>query len=255
MQFYCVTHKPVLFDPGVRFQYLSAVDLPGSDTIHIPDDYFGADYHGETLSEYPRLFALADLLAGADPTEFIYLFQYRKFVALKPTQQRSDNLKWAFYSPPEMVPGLFPHAADLKSLNGSTLIGPFHKVGTLAGNYAQCHVADDFACFMLALACAESFDLERCRRFARYPVMIPAPGLGLFRIGDFLNHMRILRSAWSVFNRLFYVPRPGYQRRAGSFLIERVHSFLLCEEIAKGGQIISGHQIVVGDSPTLPTTL
>jgi hypothetical protein len=108
---------------------------------------------------------------------------------------------------------------------------------------------------MLALACLDGFDFGRFRRFAICPVIIPAPGLGLFRIGDFLRHMGILRSAWNAFNLPFYVPRSGYQRRVGAFLIERLHSFLLCEEQIQGAPIVRGYQIVVGDSPTLAQTL
>ena len=78
---------------------------------------------------------------------------------------------------------------------------------------------------------------------------MPAPSLGVFRVDIFLKHMEVLKMVWTHFAEHFLVPRDGYQRRVGGFLLERLHSFLICEEVInKIYNVFHGNQVVVSDS-------
>jgi len=63
----------------------------------------------------------------------------------------------------------------------------------------------------------------------------------------FLQHMQVLRAAWSAYAEGAHVPREGYQMRVGGYLLERLHSHLLCRWVQQGGQLGLGHRYVVMD--------
>jgi hypothetical protein len=72
----------------------------------------------------------------------------------------------------------------------------------------------------------------------------------------FHEHMKILQEAWLLFAKKFYVPRLGYQRRVGGFLLERLHSFLLYEIFFPNIKmpVVEANQIIVSDSLTVATS-
>ena len=78
---------------------------------------------------------------------------------------------------------------------------------------------------------------------------MPAPSLGVFRVDIFLKHMEVLKMVWTHFAEHFLVPRDGYQRRVGGFLLERLHSFLISEDVSnKIYSVVHGNRVVVSDS-------
>jgi hypothetical protein len=88
-------------------------------------------------------------------------------------------------------------------------------------------------------------------------MLIPAPSLGVTRADIFLKHMAILKLAWEHFSNHFSISRDGYQRRLGGFLLERLHSFLLYEDIniQKNYSVFQGHQITISDSLIIQKTI
>jgi hypothetical protein len=252
MQFFCVSHLPARFDPGRDYISVSPQQFGDRETLVIPDDHFGPAWDGRVLSEYTQLFGLADWLAGSDHADAILLFQYRKFVSIRHSGRRWAERDFAFVSSPSEAPPLFLTDHDLSQRDGRTLVGPLLPVSTLAAQYAKFHVAADFARFCLSLPSVDGFDLSRCASFASHRFLVPSPALGIFSVATFLRQMSILRQAWAAFHEQYYIPREGYQRRVGGFLLERLHSFLLLEEAASGAIVLApGYQIAVID-PTQP---
>ncbi len=256
MRFYCVGHKPAAFQPSQDFISLSPVPIPGVDGVVIPDKHFGDTFDGHILSEYTQLFGLADLLADADQSEYIYIFQYRKFVSFRQSRLRAANGDWVFVSTPDGVAALFPSDAELAQLGQNMLLGAPFECENLALQYCQSHHPEDFARFMVSLYNHPEFDQQRCGRFASCPVLFPAPSLGSVRIDMFRAQMRVLREVWANFYENFYIPRKDFQRRVGGFLLERLHSFLIYEEINTGSEQdrVHGFQIVVSDSAYVKPT-
>ena len=102
---------------------------------------------------------------------------------------------------------------------------------------------------MISLYFAGGFDEQRCKNFINYQILLPAPSLGVFRVDIFLKHMEVLKVVWAHFAEHFFVARDGDQRRVGGFLLERLHSFLICEEASnKIYNVVHGNRVVVSDS-------
>ena len=87
------------------------------------------------------------------------------------------------------------------------------------------------------------------RRFASFQGLIPSPALCLVDVPLFLQHMQRLRQVWLAFCNGGAVAREGYQRRVAGYLLERLHSQLLCEALRDGSQaeVGLGHRFVVLD--------
>ncbi len=259
MRSFCVSHRGPVFAPGLPFTHVSAAASAQPRQLIVPDDAFGAPLHGAILSEYTQLFGLAEELGrqAGDPGEHIHIFQYRKFLSLRPGGRRSDNMPYAFAVPGSEAAALFPTEDQLAQLEGRLFVGPALQVRSLAANYGELHLAEDFAGFALCLREVDGFDRQRCDRFIHRDLLLPVPSIGVTRIALFRQHMGILRAAWEVFQRDAYRPRTGYQRRVGGFLLERLHSFLLLEEIEDRSRVrfVQGHQIVVSDSPVVAVTV
>ena len=123
----------------------------------------------------------------------------------------------------------------------------------MAANYARFHVTEDFAAFTISLSRLPEFPETRCLDFINCKHLFPAPSLGVVPVGLFLRHMHTLRAVWAHFGKHFLQGRSAYQRRVGGFLLERLHSFLIYEElvIQKRMSLQQGSQIVVSDSPRI----
>jgi hypothetical protein len=251
MKFFCVSHRRPRFDPGRDFVCVAPQADGDRETLLVPEDHFGLGWEGQVLSEYAQLFGLADALAAGDRSEDILLFQYRKFVSIRHSGQRWEERPYAFACSPDEAEGLFVTDADLALREGRTLVGPLVPVPSLAAQYAQYHPAEDFTRFGLALTTVEGFDLDRSAALASCRFLIPSPALGIFSVPTFLRHMSILHQAWAAFLERYYVPREGYQRRVGGFLLERLHSFLLLDDAARDELVLApGYQMVVLNPPS-----
>ena len=233
MMIFCVGHKPPLFNPKISYTYVSTrVDMSREiNTLHIPDNKFGEKFHGCILSEYTQLFGLAEFLKDSPSSEKIYIFQYRKFISLRPGVHLSSNQPYSYACSPAEGRALFPTKDDLLGVGDKLLLGPAIRLRSLAHQYSIVHLVEDFCKFILTINSLSEFDQKRCENFINCEIMIPAPSLGLTNVGLFLKHMEILRLAWEHYSTHFSISREGYQRRVGGFLLERLHSFLLCEGI------------------------
>jgi hypothetical protein len=114
------------------------------------------------------------------------------------------------------------------------------------------HVIDDLVTFAACLPAA-GFDAAAVRRFAAFQGLLPSPALCLVDTPLFLAQMRTLRAAWREFTRGADVKREGYQMRVAGYLLERLHSHLLCQGLADGSQpsVGLGHRYAVMD-PAAP---
>lgn len=255
MKLFCIGHKPPVFTPGLPYVHVSPTAYPGYQQLLVPDDAYGSEFHGSVLSEYTQLFGLADHLARTpqDQDGRLFIFQYRKFLSLRPGAQRSINILHAYACPQAEAEALFPSRAELLSLDQQVLIGPMGTIRSMAANYARFHVTEDFAAFTISLSRLPEFPEARCLNFINCKHLFPAPSLGVVPVGLFLRHMHTLRTVWAHFGKHFLQGRSAYQRRVGGFLLERLHSFLIYEElvIQKRLPLQQGSQIVVSDSPRI----
>jgi hypothetical protein len=251
---WCIGHVPPRFAPALPYTLLcpQPLGVPGEQVID--DARFGAELHGAALAEYSQLFGLQDLIEAGDVVaDRLYLFQYRKFVGLRPGGQAA-NAPWVRVLRPGEAPALFPSAEQLLALPQPVLVGSLQALGSsMAQHYAAVHVIEDLVVFAACLADA-GFDVAAVRRFAAFQGLIPSPALCAVDVPVFLAHMRILRAVWRRFAREGAVRREGYQRRVAGYLLERLHSQLLCEGLLDGSQpqVALGHRFVVLDGEGAP---
>lgn len=225
----CTGHKTPVFElPFEEFTIVTSDKLivPGSKNKHVATDcWSGSDT--SYLSEYNQLFWLANSF-DLSPYTHIYTFQYRKFISVRRPATISSNLSYAYAASPAEASQLFPSRTELQSLNGTILTGPALKIRSLAANYADDHIIEDFVTMVSCLTSVSSFDIDRLLRFTRCNVLVPSPSLAFTTVSVFIYLMRNLWDAWKALEP-YYQPRTGYQRRAGGYLLERLHSYLLWE--------------------------
>lgn len=250
---FCVGHVKPAFEPTLPFTMLTPrpLGLPGE--VVLADSRFGPGIRGAALAEYSQLFGLQDLLEAGDlVADRLYLFQYRKFIGLRAGGLPATS-PWVRIAPPAEASSLMPSAAELHAVTMPVVVGSMFGLGSsVAQNYALVHVIDDLVTFAACLPAA-GFDAAAVRRFAAFRGLLPSPALCLVDTPVFLAHMRALRSAWAEYTRGADVPREGYQMRSAGYLLERLHSHLLCQGIADGSQpsVGLGHRYVVMD-PAAP---
>jgi len=256
IQYFCIGHLAPSFQPRQAFTFVSSEATADDKAVVIPDDSLGPLIDGKAISEYNQLFGLSTLPQITQTPSRLFLFQYRKFLALSPGRERAANISYAYTATPLEAPAFFPDHAKLLSLEPAILVGHPISVHSLAHQYAAYHHVEDFCGLCAALSEIESFDSKRIAAFINCTILIPAPSLGLFDPDVFVQQMQVLRNAWEVFAATFYHERTGYQRRVGGFLLERLHSFLITEQLSKSDTVaVAGHQIIVAaGSYVSPTT-
>lgn len=245
---FCIGHVPPVFAPGLPYTMLTPrpLGLPGE--ILLPDERQALPgVRGAVLAEYSQLFSLQDLLEAGDITaQRLYLFQYRKFIGLRPGGLPA-TAPWVRIAPPLQAAALMPTLAELADLPYPVVTGSMLPLGgSVAQNYAHVHVIDDLVTFAAGLPAAD-FSPPEVRAFASFQGLLPSPALCLIEVPMFLQQMRVLRAAWRAFAAGAHVPREGYQMRVGGYLLERLHSHLLCRWVQQGGRLGLGHRYVVMD--------
>lgn len=233
---YCVGHRLPCFSPPVPYEMLcpSPLGVPGE--VVIEDHRFGPDIDGAALAEYSQLFALAEMMAAGDvAADDLYLFQYRKFISPNSGGVES-TAPWLKVLTPKSADPVFPSLAQLASAKDSrVIVGSFFPLGeSISGNYARVHVIEDLV--MFAAACANVSDLrpEDIRALATLQGIIPSPALCYIKSDLFVRTMVILRRVWKEFVAHYQIRREGYQRRVPGYLLERLHSVLLCRWLLEG---------------------
>jgi hypothetical protein len=256
IDFFCIGHKPPAFSPEESFVHVTPGAHPNLIQLIIPDDSYGNRFHGSILSEYCQLFGLADYLKKNRKPDNIYVFQYRKFSSLRRGAVQGSNMPYAYACNRDEANNLFPSKASLAALGDAMMVGPAVKVQSLSSHYATVHHPEDFSCFAVALKSVDGFDDARIRKFVNCDVLFPAPSLGFFKFQYLSDHLETLKQAWEVYSRHYFKAREGYQRRVGGFLLERLHSYLIYEDILNGTGLkaVQGFQIVVSDSDVISRT-
>ena len=203
----------------------------------IEDNRFGDGIDGGTLAEYSQLFALSEMLQSGDVVaDDLFLFQYRKF--LSPNEGGLQAMApWVKVLRPHDAAGVFPTEAQLDLVQNRVIVGSVFELGaSISGNYALVHVIDDLV--MFSAACAKCSDLSQSdiRSLATLRGIIPSPALCYTRVETFIRVMNILSQVWKEFSTHYHVHRDGYQRRVAGYLLERLHSVLLCKWLMDGSE-------------------
>jgi hypothetical protein len=249
LQAFCIGHVRPTFAPGLPFTMLCPKPLGLAGERVIADDRFGPGVRGAALAEYSQLFGLQDLIEAGDiVADRLYLFQYRKFIGLREGGQPA-TAPWVRIARPAQAPALMPTLDELQAVPHPVLVGPVFALGaSIAQNYALVHVIDDLVAFAACLH-AGGLGSAEARRFASFQGLIPSPALCLVDTQLFLRQMRVLRAVWTEFARHADAVREGYQMRVAGYLLERLHSHLLCQWLLDGTQagVGLGHRFVVLD--------
>ena len=250
---FCIGHVPPVFAPLLPYTMLCPKPLGLSNELVIADARFGPDINGAMLAEYSQLFGLQDMIEAGDVVaDKLYLFQYRKFVGFQ-FGGTAANAPWVRILKPVQAAALLPNQAQLEAAPHAMVVGSVNPLGSsMAKHYATVHVIDDLVMFTVVLPeCGlQPADI---RQFTTQQGLIPSPALCLVDTPLFLRQMRVLRAAWNAYARHYHVLREGYQMRVAGYLLERLHSHLLCQWLMDGSQphVGLGHRYVVVDrAPT-----
>lgn len=249
---YCIGHTLPLFQPPIPFDMLCPKALGVPNEIMIDDNRFGQGVDGASLAEYSQLFGLYDMLLSGDIiADDLYLFQYRKF--LSPTYGGLDSVApWVRVLTPEMVSSIFPTLEHLHTYASRLAVGSVFDFGeSISSNYTRVHVPDDIVLF--AAACAESGVLsqEDIKSFATIRGIVPSPAVCYLHTDLFIKIIGILKAVWERYYPHYQIARNDYQRRAAGYLLERLHSFLLCKWLMDNSEpdIRIWHRYVVTIDP------
>ena len=231
----CVGHKPPDFYPLVDYLMLCPSSLNMPNELVISDDRFGKEIDGASFAEYSQLFGLAELIKSGDiRADTLYLFQYRKFIS--PFSGGFDSIApWVKILPPNLASELFPQANILEDISNSLIVGSIFDFGeSVADNYSKAHVTEDLVTF--AAACSESCELSSSdiKLLASMRGIIPSPALCFIKVELFLEIMKILKNVCMIFIKNYYSKREGYQSRSTGYLLERLHSLIICQKIMNG---------------------
>jgi len=249
---FCVSHTLPVFTPKVSYIMLCPASLGLSHERVIPDDRFGPEIDGGSLAEYSQLFGLNELLKAGDiVADDLYLFQYRKFVS--PAYGGLDSASpWVRVLPKGYTGPLLPTPEILEAFQTRVAVGSFQPLGeSITANYARVHVAEDMAMFSAACASSGALSAEDIRTFATALGIIPSPALCYVSSDLFVRIMDTLQQVWKEYVRYYHIRRGGYQRRVAGYLMERLHSQLLCKWLFDQTEpdIKTWHRYVITDSP------
>ena len=223
MKHICISHAPLRYVPRVTYDFISPHPIVGVESEVIPDDSLGAKYDGQVLSEYLQLFVLADRWRGID--ELIHLFQYRRFLSPIATRGSVIAGEGIIFVSGEDIADVTPSMERLSSVRlptfGSIMDWP------MAEQYGRIHYMDDLNNFVRATTLCGTLTKKESAQFLGSRLFIPSPSIGIYPSSMIVEHLDLLRRTWDCFRDRFYVPREGYQRRVGGFLLERMHSYLI----------------------------
>jgi len=234
---YCVGHTKPLFEPPVAYEMLCPQSLGMPGEIVIDDNRFGPTIDGTSLAEYSQLFGLSELLSAGDiVADDLYLFQYRKFLSPN-SGGAASTASWVRVLGPEEGARIFPTLEQLKALSARVVVGSLLDLTeSISSNYARVHVIDDLVLFAAACARNSQLSASDIKSFATFGGMIPSPALCFIRTELFIKIMEILKETWNEYYRNYHIVREGYQRRVAGYLLERLHSHLLCKWLLDGSE-------------------
>lgn len=206
-----------------------------ANEIVICDERFGGYGKGSSLAEYSQLFGLAELIKSGDiVADSLFLFQYRKFIS--PNGAGYDSIaSWVKVLSPKMASACFPSDEIFENISNELVTGSILDFGeSLSESYFKTHVAEDLVTFTSAYAESGIAEAADIRLFASIRGIIPSPTLCYVSTDLFIEYMDILKKVSDNFLKNFYVERQGYQSRSTGYLLERLHSLLICKRLLNG---------------------
>lgn len=234
---YCIGHVAPIFEAPIPFQVLCPQSIGIKNEIIIEDNRFGQNIDGSSLAEYSQLFGLAKMIEAGDiQADNLFLFQYRKFIS--PIQGGVEATSpWLRILTPETAQPIFPSDQILNDIDSRIIVGSmFNLNSSISENYSLVHVIDDFVLFAAACAKCEELESTDIISLATMRGFIPSPALCYIRTEIFIKIISILESAWKEFLKNHRISREGYQRRVAGYLLERLHSIIICKMLMNGSE-------------------
>jgi hypothetical protein len=232
IKYICIGHKPPDFQPPLDYLMLCPDSLGLPNELVIRDDRFGHDYDGASLAEYSQLFGLAELIQSGDfEADGLFLFQYRKF--LSPIDEGYQSIApWIKVLSPNNAADIFPRKENFDNSSAPLIVGSVFNFGeSISDNYSKAHVTEDLVTFAAACAQSEAITPTDIKLLASMHGIIPSPALCYISAELFLDLMTPLKKACEEFMNHYHVKRTGYQSRSTGYLLERLHSLLICQKI------------------------
>ena len=230
----CIGHKKLDFQLNFEYLHLSPNLIGVDNEILISDKRFGSEIDGQSLSEYSQLIGLAEMIKYGDINlDYLYLFQYRKFIS--PINGGLDSIaSWIKILTPDMVKLFFPSQEILEKQREKLITGAIFDFGeSNVSMYSKTHVLEDF--IMFVACCKENgFDNDYLRFFTMMTGIIPSPTLTFISAELFIKHIEILKQVGMSYLMNFHVKRTGYQSRSIGYLLERLHSKIIYDELCGG---------------------
>ena len=210
------------------------------------------------IGEYMYLFALRRKLEKSNPSASVTVAQYRRFVSSKTIGQVAQNMTYA-----RTVTNQELNEHDLESLlkpsQGQWLISSSVRMqASVVDQYAKHHILRDWYRFLADGIDSGALTNEEARQASLTSLLIPAPSNGVFPIAVLVKHLTTLETVAQAFINGGFVEREEYQRRSLGFCLERLHSFLVLQEVLKSGlklENVSGYQTVLSDSEVVKATV
>lgn len=228
----CIGHKAPEFKPTDNFIMLCPESTGVHDEIIISDHRFGINYDGASLAEYSQLFGLAEMIKSGDfIADGLYLFQYRKFIS--PKFGGYDSVaSWTKVLSSEMAADFFPDQDSLKKIGDKLIVGSILDFGeSISKNYSRVHEIEDFVNFSVACSSNSNINLTDLKLLSGMRGIIPSPALCYITPELFLEFIGILRETCDIYMKNFHIKRSGYQMRSTGYLLERLHSLLICKKL------------------------
>lgn len=219
----CISHAALRFVPTVPYTFYTPMPLDGIETVVIPDDCLGERYNGRVLSEYLQLFALAEQWTDFDG--LIHLFQYRRFLSPNAPRVWKAQVDGGLFVEEATATQLFPAADRYATVNLPT-IGPIMRY-PIVKQYAIAHPPVDLENLARSMAFSGAFSQADAEEFYNSQLFLVSPSIGIYPASMLCDHIATMRRVWDYFYDHYYVPREGYQRRLGGYLMERLQSYLV----------------------------
>lgn len=234
---YCIGHVAPIFEASIEFEILCPKPTGMKNEIIIEDNRFGAHIDGSSLAEYSQLFGLAKMIEAGDiQADNLFLFQYRKFIS--PILGGVEaTAPWLRVLTPQTAKPIFPSEKILNELDSRIIVGSILDLeNSISQNYALVHIIDDLVLFAAACAKCQKLETTDITSLATMRGFIPSPALCYINTEIFIKIISILESAWKEFSNNYHIQRSGYQRRVAGYLLERLHSILICKMLMDGSE-------------------